>query len=207
MGDLDSPKCHADLKALAEKLRRPLRTLHAMTAGNDPWMVQQPFRSEAAYWFVDLYERLKISAGIHIRRIFYLLVSQPDLMRLNGEPFENTVECANHLGDAARDARYLGLIPVDAFIDRKNPEPTINLESANDDIAAETEIIEGVIARGQFSINYRAPMFSQPEAFLLQQPSIGQRYHLEIWIEKSTANEVLLPLGRRYGVNIATFTG
>src|SRR5260221_83395 len=132
MSDTDNPKGHADLKALAAKTRRPLRTLHAMGASNDPWMVQQDFRTDAAHWLADLYERLKISAGIHIRRIFYLLVSQRDFMRLNGERFENTVECSNHLGDAVRDARYLGLVPVDAFIDLKNPEPTINLSDDDD---------------------------------------------------------------------------
>jgi hypothetical protein len=39
------------------------------------------------------------------------------------------------------------------------------------------------------------------------EPTVAQRYHLEIWIEKSTANEVLQPLGRIYGVNIAPFVG
>jgi hypothetical protein len=207
MSDTDHPKCHADLKALAKKLRRNLQTLHALTARNDPWMVGQDFRREPAHWFKELYDRLKISAGIHIRRVFYLLVSQPDLVRLNGERFENTDECANHLGDAVRDARYLGLIEVDAFIDRKNPEPTINLGDGGVDSAAEIDTVAGSIERHEFGIDYVAPTLTLPETILLSEPQIGQRYHLEIWIEKSTANDVLLPLGREYGINIVTFTG
>lgn len=207
MSDSDHPKGHADLKALSEGLRRPLRTLHALTAGNDPFMVQQDFRLEAAHWFKELYDRLKISAGIHIRRIFYLLVSQPDLVRLNGERFENTVECANHLGEAVRDARYLGLIEADAFIDRKNPEPTINLGEGDIDTAAEINPVAGSIECHEFGIYYVAPTLIFPEIILLSEPRVGQRYHLEIWIEKSTANDLLLPLGREYGINIATFTG
>src|SRR5258705_3505248 len=160
MSDSDHPKGHADLKALGEELRRPLRTLHALTAGNDPCMVGQDFRRERAHWFKELYDRLKISAGIHIRRVFYLLVSQPDLVRLNGERFENTDECANHLGDAIRDARYLGLIEVDAFIDRKNPEPTINLGDRGVDSTAEIQTLAGSIETHEFGINYRAPTLS-----------------------------------------------
>jgi hypothetical protein len=189
MSDSDQPKGHADLKVLGKELRRPLQTLHVLTAGNDPWMVEQDFRVEAVQWFFALYKRLKISTGVHIRRIFYSLVSQPDLMRLNGERFENSVECANHLGDAVRDARYLGLIPADAFIDRKNPEPTINSGGGDVNTTAEIDTIAG------------------DRTILLSQPIVGQRYHLEIWIEKSTANGVLLPLGLEYGINIATFTG
>jgi hypothetical protein len=209
VSDSDHPKGHADLKALAEKLERPLHTLYAMDAQNDPLMCQQDYRSDAAHWISDLYERLKVRAGIHIRRLFYLMVSQPDLIRLNGKRFENTTNCSQHLGNAVRDARYLGLIPVNAFIDLKNPEPTINLSDDYDDgdTVAEIEIYHGLLTRSAFGRDYRAPDVSLPRAKLVQEPSFGQRYHLEIWIEKATANDVLLPLGREYGINIATFTG
>jgi hypothetical protein len=38
-------------------------------------------------------------------------------------------------------------------------------------------------------------------------PVIPQPYHLEIWCEKSTQNDILMPLGERYGINIATGVG
>jgi len=205
VSDSDHPKGYADLKALAEKMRRRLATMYAMSAGNDPWMVQQDFRSKPAHWFADLYKQLNISAGIHVRRIFYLLVSQPNLIRLNGERFENTVECSNYLGDAVRDARYLGLVPVNAFIDLKNPEPTINLNDGGD-AAAEVGVNDGEIEQKAFGEHYKPPKLKLPETWF-EEPKIGQRYHLEIWIEKSTANDVLLPLGRKYGINVCTFTG
>jgi len=117
----DFPNNHADLKELAKKLRRPLATLYALSAGNDPLMADQPFRVKGAQWFTELYDRLKIRTGTHLRRIFYQLVSQPGLLRLNSERFENTVECNNNLTDVVRDARHLELVPVNSIIDRRNP--------------------------------------------------------------------------------------
>jgi hypothetical protein len=38
-------------------------------------------------------------------------------------------------------------------------------------------------------------------------PVIAQPYQVEIWCEKSTMNDILMPLGERYGVNVVTGTG
>jgi hypothetical protein len=201
----DHPKGSADLKALAKELRRPLATLRALSDGNDPLMADQPFRLKAVQWFMELYDRLTIRTGIHIRYIFYLLVSQPNLLRLNGERFENTVECANSLIDMVRDARYLDRLPANSIIDRRNPPPTINL--VKDDTAAEIETRAGSVETIEFGIGYRAPSLSLPEIDLIAEPRIGQRYHLEIWIEKSTMNDVVMPLGEEYGINVVPFVG
>jgi hypothetical protein len=205
MADSDHPKNTDDLKALAKELRRPLRTMHALSDGNDPLMADQPFRLKPMQWFMELYERLEIRAGVHIRRIFYLLVSQPNLLRLNGERFENTVECANKLIDMVRDARYLDRLPANSIIDRRNPPPTINLGGV--DTAAEIETLAGCVETYAFGEDYRAPSLSLPELNFIAEPRIGQRYHLEIWIEKSTMNDVLMPLGDEYRINVVTFVG
>jgi hypothetical protein len=203
----DHPKCHDDLKELARELRRPLRTLHALSAGNDPLMVNQPFRVKAAEWFKELYDRLEMREGMHIRQIFYLLVSQPNLLRLNGKRFENTVEVSSNLIDMVRDARYLDLLPANSIVDRRNPPPTINSGSdIADDSDAEVSVLDGRVESHEFGASYRSPEYSLP-TLVLSRPRIGQRYHLEIWIEKSTANEILLPIGIEYGINVATFVG
>jgi hypothetical protein len=203
----DNPKCHADLKELSVKHRRPLHSMYALASRTDPYMAGQPFRAELAHWFAGLYNQLAIRFGVHVRAIFYKLVSQPDaVIRVNGKPFENTLECFIELNAACRDARYLDLIPADVIVDRRNPPPTINLDSRSD-ASAEIGTEPGDIERHEFGIYYEAPTLSLPEIDLTSEPRIGQRYHLEIWIEKSTANDILLPLGRYYGINIATFVG
>jgi hypothetical protein len=201
----DHPKSSDDLRALAEAKRRPLTTLYVLDLMNDPYRADLPSRTERAHWFVGLYNKLRVGVGVHVRHFFYKLISLREPVLVNGKPLENTVECFNLLGEAILDARYLDLIPGDAIIDRRNPAPIIN--AYDDAAAAEVETTEGEVERHEFGVGYRAPTLSLPEIYLTSEPRIGQRYHLEIWIEKSTANEVLLPLGVLYGINIATFAG
>src|SRR5262245_35304648 len=109
-------------KALAGSLHRPLGTLIALAPVNDPFAIGPP-RQEAARWFAKLWRRLNLGEGVHVRRVHYQLVSLRRPPQLpNGKPYENTVECWNALCTACRDARYLDLVPADAFVDRRNDE-------------------------------------------------------------------------------------
>ena len=51
-----------------------------------------------------------------------------------------------------------------------------------------------------------APTVGFPSLQLLR-PVIPQRYHLEVWCEKSTMNDILMLLGEAYCVNIVTGVG
>jgi hypothetical protein len=203
----DHPKCRADLKELATTLRRRLDTLYTLGSPNDPFMADQDFRSKRAYWVADIFTRFKIRSRIHARQIHYRLISQETpILQVDDTPYVNSIDCFNRLCGAIRDARYLGLISTEVIIDRRNPEPIIN-HAGGSNVAAEIEIDDGSIDRHDFGPSYAPPDINLPEAVLIQEPSIGQPYHLEIWIEKSTMNEVLSPLGREYGINVATFIG
>ena len=202
----DKPTSRADLIELAKTLRRRLDTLYTLGSSNDPLMVDQDYRSKHAYWIAELFQRMELPRRIHVRQIHYKLVSQKTpVLQVDGTPYINNSDCFNRLCDSIRDARYLDLIPADVIIDRRNPDPTINLED-DSDVAAEVAISGGSIERHRFGGEYTPPTITMPGTWL-QEPEVGQRYHLEIWIEKSTANEVILPLGREYAINIATFIG
>jgi len=201
------PRNRADLIELGALLRRRLDTLYTLGNVNDPWMADVGYRSKAAHWVAGIFERFEIRSRVHVRRVFYRLVSQETPVLLpDGTPFINHVDHFNKLCDAVRDARYLALISTEVIIDRRNPAPTINSDDGLD-TAAEVEVSDGSVERHEFGPSYSPPTIELPEASLQEEPSIGQRYHLEIWIEKSTANDVLLPLGREYGINVATFIG
>jgi len=203
----DHPKCRADLKELAKTLRRRLDTLYTLGNVNDPWMADVPYRSDQAYWVADIFERFEIRSRIHVRYIHYRLVSQETpILQADDTSYVNSVDCFNRLCDAIRDARYLDLVSTEVIIDRRNPEPIIN-HAGGSNFAAEIEIDDGSIDRHDFGLSYAPPNINLPEAVLAQEPSIKQPYHLEIWVEKSTMNEVLLPLGRAHGINIASFIG
>jgi hypothetical protein len=194
MADLD----HEALVALSKELKRPLYTLEITR--RDPFTAGQPARRAAAEWFVELWSRFDIQPGAHLRRIHYLLVSQEpgSVLMPDGTQYLNVDKpCYALLNTAALDARYLGLIDPEWLVDRRNAEPVIYL--ANDAADAELSFGGGLP-------DYELATFEVPRLELTP-PSILQRYHVEIWCEKSTMNDVLMPLGERYGINVVTASG
>jgi hypothetical protein len=204
----DYPKNHHDLKALAKQQRRLLDTLHSLSEPADPWMAGVKRRSDAAQWVACIFERFEIRSAIHARQVHYRLVSQKTpFPKVDGTPYVNSNDCYKLLCDSIRDARYLDLISTDVIVDRRNPEPALNFE-AYEDVGAKIEITHGAVWRlHEFGRDYQAPAYGLPRSRLITEPSFGQPFHLEIWIEKSTANDILLPLGEEYRVNICTFVG
>jgi hypothetical protein len=182
---------HATLLKMREKLKRPLYTLEVL--GKDPFTAGQPARLAGAKWFAKLWKQLDVRPGAHLHRIHYVIVSQakPVLMP-NGEPYENTRACEGVLERTSLDARYLDLIPAGHLVDRRNEEAIINLSNDESDALITTT--------GDLSDEYKLPQFDPPRLSLLS-PTVLQRYHLEIWIEKTTMDDVLLPLAERYGIN------
>jgi hypothetical protein len=121
----------------------------------------------------------------------------------NGEPYINTEQCEGVLERTSLDARFLGLVPP--FVDRRNPEPTIHL----DDTVASDALITANTFTDEGEMKFycaSVPGIERPRLRLFP-PDILQRYHIEIWIEKSTMNDILMPFGERYGVNIIPAVG
>jgi len=81
----------------------------------------------------------RLAAGVHGRRVHYLLVSTAPLLP-DGRTYENTEHCYQILTHAICDARYLELIPPAAVIDRRNPDPVIFLADEEDRRADAGEI-------------------------------------------------------------------
>jgi rubrerythrin len=102
------------------------------------------------------------------------------------------------MNEASRDARYLGLIPVRDVIDRRSDEPVINLST-------DPETSATIFAGG--GLNECTPPTFETLHLWIDPPVIPQRYQIELWCEKSTMNDVLIPIGERYGVNVVTGNG
>jgi hypothetical protein len=197
-----NPYHYESLKALAEELKRPVGTLIALAPGNDPFYAGSPASKEKADWFARQWQQYGLRAGAHLRRVHYTLVSQAVIPLLwDGTPYENTEEVWGKLVVASKAARALNLVPSSAFVDRRNPEPIVAF--AADGIDAELEIKGGGSVYGQYGFANLPPL----PTLKLTAPAIGQRYMVEIWVEKSTINEILIPLNRRYGVGIQTGVG
>jgi hypothetical protein len=198
------PLDHERLKALSKSLGRPLFTLYALSVANDPFIAGQPARRAAAEWFAQVWSDLSVERGFHLRRIHYAAMSQdPPILMPNGEPYINTDECAGFLNHAALDARHLGLVDAEDLVDRKNAEPTIYL-APGDDTPGSIQCWTGGLAGGSTQI--MPPVLGFPN-LQLSHPTITQPFHIEVWCEKSTINDILMPLGMSYGLNIVTGTG
>ena len=89
MIDTDAPEGYEQLQELADSLKRPLRSLVVLGPENDPFLAERPARLAGARWVADLYKRLNFQPGTHVRRIHYVLISQPSPVLLcSGEPYE-----------------------------------------------------------------------------------------------------------------------
>ena len=190
-----------DIAILARAAGVSQSDLLALAPQNDPFALHQKARRRNAEWFAEIFERFSFERGIHIRRVHYRVISQdnPILRPDNGKAYENTTCCWALMVNASRDARYLGLVPGDVFIDRRNPEPITFFASEHPGGAH-------VRDRGLSLAQLDGEFPDLPDiAFDGGQP--GPEVLVEIWCEKSTMNDVLEPLGRHYGANLITGLG
>lgn len=190
------------LKRLAHELGRPASTLIVLSSGNDPFYIT-PARKRDADWFANLWHTFGFARGVHLRRVHYIIVSQPArIITGTGKPYLNTERCWAYLGKASAAARYLGLVPAEAFVDRRNDDPIIHL-------SGEAEPALAWVSDGSLDYEFGEGHHEMPSLprLRLSPPEIPQRYAVEVWAEKTTQNEILVPLAQRYGANVVTGSG
>jgi hypothetical protein len=222
----DFPINHEQVTALANELGRPAKTL-ITEANTDPFYIA-PARRRWAEWFAARWSEHGFREGVHLRRIHYFLVSlEAPVLDINGQPYVNDGNCWSNLKSASRDARYLGLVPIGVFVDQRTDDAVIHLIQ-QDDEAASVEVAspdEAVIPEAEFEpaepllvanpdAYVRMARFSIedvefPEApqYTFNEPVISQRYHIEIWAEKTTVADVLISLARQYRLNVVMGAG
>ncbi len=118
----------------------------------------------------------------------------------NGKPYENTEECWGVLNLASKAARYLRLVDPGAFVDRRNDGVVEFAEKGANDPEV---YLDGYVGR----YDYGFPAFPDLPGYKVSGFRGEQAYHLEVWCEKSTMNDVLLPLCESYGANLQVGSG
>jgi hypothetical protein len=82
------------LKGLAKEAGVPVSDLLVMARQNDLFFCGSPAQTAQAEWFTHLFDRFSFTAGVHLRRVHYQLISQREpVALLTGEPYQNTDEC------------------------------------------------------------------------------------------------------------------
>src|SRR5215210_7516974 len=129
MGILDGHKTpYEALKSVEqavreERGRKPAITdLIVLSPQRDPFYAGTETEKAMAEWFAGIFGE---TAGTHLRRIHYRLVSRGDVVRADGRLYENDKNSWDYLGNASRFARYLGLVDPEDLVDRRNPSPDI----------------------------------------------------------------------------------
>lgn len=193
---------YSTIKQLARERGVKVTDLIALAPQNDPFYCGQEAQQAAGRWFAGLWERFGYTNGVHIRRIHYQIVSQqPPVQKPNGLPYENTENDWGFLSLASKAARYLKMVDPEAFVDRRNPEPHTFAEYWR----GSTPDYSLTIWR---DFDVQLPVFPDlPDFEVSGYDGNLQPYHLEVWAEKSTMNDVLLPVCDFYGVNLVTGAG
>ncbi|MBY5483254.1 MULTISPECIES: hypothetical protein [Rhizobium] len=195
---------YESIGALADEIGCSREDLIALSPDNDPFYVQRPGRVAEAQWFAGLWESLGFKSGSHLRRLHYTIISQDKpILKPNGEPYRNTHNDWKNLNTASLSARYLRLIPDGALADHRNDPPIINASNSG------THQPWVHVAGGyQADLAYHAPTNQVwPPCLLGGDLTVAQPYLLEVWVEKSTQNDILVPLARRLEFNLVSGTG
>jgi hypothetical protein len=154
-----------------------------------------------AEWFKEI--TTDVNPPYHIRRIHYRTLGK---LKPDGNRYENTDNDGALLGKASEYARYLGLIPFDAIVDHKNEGQVVQVVYELDEISTYLK----VGAR-----DLTIPTIDDPEdviddggdAIISYGAAIRQPYHMEIFIEKSTMNDILIPIAKEYGTGLMVAGG
>jgi hypothetical protein len=198
-----------DIKKLAKERDCTISDLLVLARNNDPFFIGSPAQVRAAEWFANLWESFDFTTGVHLRRVHYRLVSQRSPTDANGEPYENTQKCWDDLCSAGKFARHLALIDPASFVDRRNPEPHVYMVPGLGESPGWWHAFEDWrLPRIRTDLSSGIAL-DLPEVFTsgYEYEDGLQPYHVEVWAEKSTMNDVLIPLCERHAVNLITGVG
>ncbi len=198
---IDDEMNYETIKQYARDNGQKINDLIVLAPQNDPFYAGTPGDWEMARWFEGLWNAFYQGHNMHIRRVHYQIISQdPPVMLPNGLPYENTERCWDSLNQASKMARYLRLVNPSAFNDRRNPDPVVFTSYQEHQPEVRTRL-------GLWQSDLRLPSFPNLPTYAVSDFEAEQGYHLELWCEKSTMNDVLLPLCRRYGMVLQTGLG
>lgn len=161
-------------------------------------------------------------AAVEVLREGAILELHPSKIRSDDLvwPYLNTERCWGFLNKASKYARYLGLVAPTDIVDRRNPDAK-TYTSYSDDPTPRVVIQEApgswyddATWSSQFSdldeelptLPYLSELPSWP-GFQIQGFEGNRQYHVEIWSEKTTMNDVLEPLCQRHRVDLALAAG
>jgi predicted nucleic acid-binding Zn ribbon protein len=169
-----------------------------LASQNDPFYVGTPTQRLRSDWFLSQWERFGLDESdsiVHLRRLHYRLVSDPRPWPKTGKDYQNTDKDWGKLLQAAKWARYRGLVPFSRFEDKRNP----GLDSYGRD-SYHPDHYEASVTGGAYS-SLQLPYISS-----WHWPS-SRPVDLVLFIEKTTMKDALSSVCARYGIDVVAGMG
>jgi hypothetical protein len=195
VGEASGP-LRAVLEEAAEDGGVSLKDLTVLAPKHDPFRVDTPARHRDGEWLAETAGDLGLGGRtIHLRGLHYAVLGRP---KPDGTPYTNTDADWTWLSEhAAKAARWLGYIPFEQIVDQRNTPPEISRfekqrPSSFLSVGVHVEIPD---------VDDLAPR-ALPVGFEGVQP-----FKLVVFGEKSSLDDVLGLVARRYGADVYLPTG
>jgi hypothetical protein len=219
-------------KELQQQLGLPnIEQLLVLARYRDPFYTGSPTQQRWAEWFADVWQTFGERG--HLRRVHYRLLGSDTPHPRGDQPYVNSKQHWQDLQGASRFARLLGLIDPEQLDDRRNAaaleyararleDPTLGWTWTND---PELPVWRMPGDPGRLwlpTVSGTLPWIGSGDdddwgLWRLPRPGVepvGYEYAptdqpvlLEVWVEKSTVNDVLEPACASLGVNLVAGLG
>jgi arsenate reductase-like glutaredoxin family protein len=176
-----------------------LGNLTVLSAQVDPYRLDTPAGHRDGEWLAHQFSRLYgPTRRAHWRGLHYAIVADGGVRKPGGSIFVNTDDDWSWLvNNAAKAARWLGYIPFDRITDNRNAAPIIHRKAR-------------VTPDAYLSIGLDVDI---PDADDIEPTPIAagfdvrQAYHFVIFGEKSSLEDVVLPIAQQYEADVYLPTG
>jgi hypothetical protein len=184
-----------------------LRSLTVLSKAADPFRLDTPANHVLGQWVADEIGRaFRPHQRVHIRGLHYAVVTREGGVRKpDGAIYRNTAEDAAWLDHAVKAARWLAYVPFERISDNRNSEPVryrLQMPTARPVRVASA----GVDWLGEAAFELGTLHVARPQPLLLEFTR-PQPYAVAIFAEKSSTEDVLNPIARRYGADLYLGTG
>jgi hypothetical protein len=186
-----------------EDARRELRCsrnrLTVLSTQVDPYRLDTPAGHRDGAWLADQLNRaIGEVRRIHWRGLHYAIVAAGDILKPNGKIYRNDdADWTWLVNNAGKAARWLGYVDFERIVDNRNSEPYIHHQAR---VTPETWVSAGV----DITIPDIEDLTPSPgvSGFEGRQP-----YALTIFGEKTSLEDVLLPIARQFEADLYLVAG
>lgn len=187
------------LESACEEHDFGLGDLTVLSAQVDPYRLDTPAGHRDGEWLAEQLNRLYgPTKRAHWRGLHYAIVAKGKVRKPDGSIYQNTDDDWNWLtGTPAKAARWLGYVPFDRIVDQRNSSPIIHRKARVD-------------THSWLSIRLDVDI---PDAEDIEPMPIAagfvprQAFHFAIFGEKSSLEDVVLPIASRNEADLYLPTG